>query len=82
MEQKSLSIIENKLKVFSNKYKELIDELEAIGESKRSKMLELILDKRKMRKEFLYDLEILAIEITFFNKEVIRYYGFYDKSEG
>ena len=43
-------------------------------------MLELILDKRKMRKEFLYDLEIR--KSTFFNKEVIRYYGFYDKSEG
>ena len=58
MEQKSLSIIENKLKVFSNKYKELIDELEAIGKV-RSKMLELILDKRKMRKEFFMTLRYL-----------------------
>ena len=82
MEQRSLYIIDNKLEEFSNKYKEVISELETIGLSRRSGILELILDKRRIRKEFFFDLEILAIEITFFNKEVIRYYGFYDKSEG
>ena len=81
MEESGLKIIDNKLEVFSKKYKEVINELERLDGSRRKEMLELMLDKRKIKKEFLYDLEILAIDITFFNKEVISYYGFYDKSE-
>ena len=82
MEEKGLRIIEIKLEVFSNKYKEVISMLERIEKSRRKERLESIVEKQNIRKEFFYDLEILAIEITFFNKEVISYYGFYDYREG
>ena len=81
MEKKSMKIIDKKLKYFFNKYKEQLEELKKLNRGDKMDRLEFLIESRANKKEFVYDLEILAIEITFYHREVIKYYGFYNYSE-